>query len=55
VDWSKLAVAYQAEAATQYALACKEREGYYTQGPEALDPTVGGFSAPAIGPYTPRR
>lgn len=55
VDWSKLAEAYGKEVITQYNTACKERKEYYTQGPEALDPTAVDVSAPNIGPYTPMR
>lgn len=55
VDWSKLGAAYLAEATAQYNTAIKERESFYTQGPEALDPTVADFGSVAIGTYTPLR
>lgn len=55
VDWSKLASAWQKSADSENKAACAERAAYYTQGPEALDPTAGGFDAPAIDPYEPLR
>lgn len=55
VDWSKLAAGYQKAADQMYALATKEREVFYTQGPEALDPTAISITAVGIDPYTPQR
>jgi hypothetical protein len=55
VDWSKLAAAYQAEAAVQYKTANDERTAYYSMGPEGLDPTVVDFSSLGFGTYTPER
>lgn len=53
VDWSKLADAYGKAATVQYARAERERLEFYTQGPEALDPTALDVSAPTFRPYTP--
>lgn len=53
VDWSKLATSYQSAANAAYTTASKEREVFYTQGPEAMDPTVIDVSALGIDPYTP--
>ena len=53
VDWSQLSKMYQAEATSALALANSEREAYYTQGPEAKDPSAVDVSAVCIPPYTP--
>lgn len=55
VDWGTLQKQFQAEAGQNCSQANAERTAYYTQGPEALDPTVVVVSSPPIGPYTPVR
>lgn len=55
IDWSALAKAYKLAATDMLALARQEREDYYTQGPEAKDPTVVDVFAPFIPSYTPER
>jgi len=55
VDWSKLSASYQKAADQQYAIACKEREQYYSQFPESLDPTAVDVSAIVLQPYGPIR
>lgn len=54
VNWSELAKMYQGEADSQEKVGLAEREAYYTQGPEALAPSV-DVSSVSISPYTPRR
>lgn len=53
VDWSALAKAYQSAATMAQKDAEGERAGFYTQGPEADDPTVGAFYAPYLPSWTP--
>lgn len=55
VDWSALAKAFQMDAKAQYVRGDAERTSFYTQGPEAKDPTAIDVSAPTIQPYTPLR
>jgi hypothetical protein len=55
VGWDKIAAAYVLQAKAQGDRATAERLAWYTQGPEALDPMVGGFSSPSGSPYTPLR
>jgi hypothetical protein len=53
VDYSQLGKQYTVEAAAQYKMAQDERAAFYTQGPEALDPTVVDVGSVHIDPYTP--
>lgn len=55
VDWSALTKSYQALSKAQMDQATADRASYYTQGPEALDPTVADVGAVWISPYTPER
>jgi hypothetical protein len=56
IDWSKLAAAYATQADTQCKRADAERLAFYSQGPEAVDPTVATFGSVNIGsPWTPSR
>lgn len=54
-DWSALAKEYSAEATVAYNEAIAERKDYYTQGPEALDPTAIDVVSLHIPPFTPER
>lgn len=53
IDFSKLASSYATASTSQYNKAMKEREEFYTQGPEALDPTAADFSSVGVSAYTP--
>lgn len=55
VDWSALSKQYLAEATAACKTATDERTVYYSQGPEALDPTAVDISAVAERPWTPLR
>lgn len=54
-DWSDLAKQYSADAKASMAEALQERSDYYTQGPEAHDPTAVDVASVIIRPYTPER
>lgn len=53
VDWSKLAGSYNTAAKAAEATALRERQDYYTQGPEAKDPMAVDVAAPYIERYEP--
>lgn len=55
IDWSKLSTAYCAAATQQYNLAMKEREQFYSQEPEFLDPNIVDVSHASFPSYTPLR
>jgi hypothetical protein len=55
VDWSKIGAAYGAQAKAEMAQADCERTAYYSQGAEALDPTVADVASAFYSTWTPLR
>ncbi len=52
VDWSSIGKGYQQLAVMQFQQGEVERTAFYTQGPEALDPTAADVTAVCIPAWT---